>query len=442
MEGYGLVLGGGGAKGSYEIGVWKALRELEIPLIAVAGTSVGALNGAMIIQNDYDKALKLWTSISIEAIINMNKATSVFEPHDIKEEIVKLVKAVINSGGLDAAPLKKLLLEIIDEQKIRNSHMDFGIVTFSLTDLKPITLFKEDIPEGKMVDYLLASASFPAFRPMEINGKKFIDGAVYDNIPVSLMLQRKIYDVIAVDISGVGRVRKVKDRDLNIIRIKNSEDLGPLLAFDVERVKRNIEIGYYDTMKAFGKYKGKYYYLTDTNSSIKLDENHVRLAYSLLGIDWDKRQSPQNRFIIYKLIRNLKKYSHDGKFRNTGGVILAAAEITAEVMGIERLKEYTSDDLISMIIEHYNLNKTDKALEDFANIIETQIWNTNRYSFTEKMKKTITESKFAALYSADVNDLSERTVLYRRLLALTYPKVCIANIFLAFLLNIHLDNKI
>ena len=190
-----------------------------------------------------------------------------------------------------------------------------------------------------------------------------------------------------------------------------------------------------------GKYKGKYYYLTDTNSSIKLDENHVRLAYSLLGIDWDKRQSPQNRFIIYKLIRNLKKYSHDGKFRNTGGVILAAAEITAEVMGIERLKEYTSDDLISMIIEHYNLNKTDKALEDFANIIETQIWNTNRYSFTEKMKKTITESKFAALYSADVNDLSDRTVLYRRLLALTFPKVCIANIFLALLLNFYNDKK-
>jgi len=441
MEGYGLVLGGGGAKGSYEIGVWKALRELEIPLIAVAGTSVGALNGAMIIQNDYDKALKLWTSISIEAVINMNKATSDFESHGIKEEIIKLVKAVINSGGLDAAPLKKLLLEIIDEQKIRNSHMDFGIVTFSLTDFKPITLFKEDIPEGKIVDYLLASASFPAFRPMEINGKKFIDGAVYDNIPISLMLQRKIYDVIAVDISGVGRVRKVKDRDLNIIRIKNSENLGPLLAFDVERVKRNIEIGYYDTMKAFGKYIGKYYYLTDTNSNIKLDENHIRLAYSLLGIDWDIRQSPQNRFIIYKLIRNLKKYSHDGKFRNTDGVILAAAEITAEVMGIERLKEYSFDDLISMIIEHYNLNKTDKALEDFAKIIENEIWNTNRYSFTEKMKKTITESKFAALYSADVNDLSDRTVLYRRLLALTFPKVCIANIFLALLLNFYNDKK-
>lgn len=59
MTAYGLVLGGGGAKGSYEIGVWKALKELEIPLIAVTGTSVGALNGAMIVQDDYDKAFEL-----------------------------------------------------------------------------------------------------------------------------------------------------------------------------------------------------------------------------------------------------------------------------------------------------------------------------------------------------------------------------------------------
>ena len=56
MDGYGLVLGGGGARGSYEIGVWKALKELGIPIIGVAGTSVGALNGAIIVQNEYEKA--------------------------------------------------------------------------------------------------------------------------------------------------------------------------------------------------------------------------------------------------------------------------------------------------------------------------------------------------------------------------------------------------
>ena len=47
---YGLALEGGGAKGAYQIGAWKALREAGIRFSAVSGTSVGALNGAMIVM--------------------------------------------------------------------------------------------------------------------------------------------------------------------------------------------------------------------------------------------------------------------------------------------------------------------------------------------------------------------------------------------------------
>ena len=41
---FGLVLAGGGTKGAYEVGVWKALKELNINITAIAGTSIGALN--------------------------------------------------------------------------------------------------------------------------------------------------------------------------------------------------------------------------------------------------------------------------------------------------------------------------------------------------------------------------------------------------------------
>ena len=51
-----LVLSGGGAKGSYQIGVWKALRELNIHFDIITGTSSGALNGALMTQNSYHKA--------------------------------------------------------------------------------------------------------------------------------------------------------------------------------------------------------------------------------------------------------------------------------------------------------------------------------------------------------------------------------------------------
>ena len=53
---YGLVLEGGGAKGAYQIGAWKALKEAGVRIRAVAGTSVGALNGALICMGDLEQA--------------------------------------------------------------------------------------------------------------------------------------------------------------------------------------------------------------------------------------------------------------------------------------------------------------------------------------------------------------------------------------------------
>ncbi len=433
MEGYGLVLGGGGVKGSYEIGVWKALQELDISIVAVAGTSVGALNGSMIVQGDYDKAYELWMNISMDAVIKIDNEISKLGKDSKSDGIAKIIKTAIHSGGLDITPLKQLLKENINEEKIRNSKMEFGIVTFSLTDLKPIIVFKEDIPKGKIVDYLLASSALPVFKPLEIDGVRFLDGAFYDNLPVSLMIEKAIYNIITVDVSGFGVVRKVRENDLNIIQIKNSESLGYDLEFNPDIVKRNIEIGYYDTMKVFGKYKGKNYYIIDLKSKFKFDLSQLKLIYRYLGIDWDKKSLAQNKFIIYKLIRNIKKHSHIKKIKKFSEFIVAAAEITAEIMEIDRIQAFTLEELINEIIEHYKNKKNEIGFLDFSNYIIENIIMSDDESFGEKIRKTISESKFTAIYSVDINDLSERMTLYRRFLALTFPKLCIANIFIALL---------
>ena len=57
---YGIVLEGGGARGSYQIGAWKALREAGIKIRGIAGASVGALNGALICMDDLEKAEEIW----------------------------------------------------------------------------------------------------------------------------------------------------------------------------------------------------------------------------------------------------------------------------------------------------------------------------------------------------------------------------------------------
>ena len=57
---YGLVLEGGGARGAYHIGVYKAILEEGIEIGGITGTSIGALNGAMIVQGDYEICYELW----------------------------------------------------------------------------------------------------------------------------------------------------------------------------------------------------------------------------------------------------------------------------------------------------------------------------------------------------------------------------------------------
>ena len=61
---YGLVLAGGGTKGAYQVGVYKALKGMKINVKAVVGTSIGALNGALVLQDDLEKMLNLYGSIN------------------------------------------------------------------------------------------------------------------------------------------------------------------------------------------------------------------------------------------------------------------------------------------------------------------------------------------------------------------------------------------
>ena len=72
----GLVLEGGGAKGAYHIGVFRALDELNIGLDGVVGTSIGAINGAMIAQGDGPRAWEIWAQIRSSDIFNIRAEKS------------------------------------------------------------------------------------------------------------------------------------------------------------------------------------------------------------------------------------------------------------------------------------------------------------------------------------------------------------------------------
>jgi NTE family protein len=237
----GLALEGGAARGAYHIGVIRALRENGYDFDGFVGTSVGAINAALFAQGDFDEAAELWSNMSLEQIF-----TEDFR-FDKPSHIIKSVTKAIRNGGADTNKLKALIEKYIDEERLRKTGKDFGLVTMSLKDRKQHRLMLEDIPQGELNDYLMASAGFPGFRGVKIGGNTFADGALCDICPYRLLTERG-YEVIAIRTNcPVGVFRKVTTERVSII--SPSENLGNPFLFSPENSARCIAIGYNDGMR-------------------------------------------------------------------------------------------------------------------------------------------------------------------------------------------------
>ena len=253
-----IVLSGGGAKGAYQIGVWKALRKLKLNYSIVTGTSVGALNGAFFVQKDYFKAVHMWYHMSFAHVFeHMDGDYHTLEGK--KNILLTYAKGILN-GGMDISRLEETLDKYLNVKRFYRSPIDFGLITVNLSDMKPVSICKKDIKPQELKDYLIASAScFPAFPVKEIHGKKYIDGGYYDNIPIQLALDLGADEIIAVDLKAIGLKKKVKDRSVPITYITPRCDLGSFLVFDKTLARRAMRLGYFDTLKTFHKLEGNYY---------------------------------------------------------------------------------------------------------------------------------------------------------------------------------------
>ncbi|MBQ8599753.1 MAG: patatin-like phospholipase family protein, partial [Oscillospiraceae bacterium] len=255
----------GGSRGAYQIGVWKALRELGIDFHIVTGSSVGALNGALMVQGDFEAGLELWENISSKDV--MTDILTEENLSTMKEAQVwrTFVRDVLEQGGCDITPLENTLRRLLDEPRFRSSPIDYALVTVEYPSLKPQELTKEQIPEGQVCDYLLASsACFPAFKIKEINGSKYIDGGYHDNLPMNLALKLGADEIIAVDLQSMGIIRKPKMDENKLTIIRSHWNLGPFILFDKTYARRNIALGYLDAMKVFGRFYGwKYAFLPE-----------------------------------------------------------------------------------------------------------------------------------------------------------------------------------
>ena len=256
----GLVLAGGGAKGSYQVGVYQALMELGWLPDVITGASVGSLNAALFVMGKVNEAADLWRSLDNHGVLELPEGKT---PEELRDFLLETLRG----GGLNTEPLGQTIDQYMDENAIRASHIKYGLVITEMNTLRSVQCTLDDIPQGQLKDYMLASsACFPALRPYEIDGVKYIDGGWRDNMPLELAAKMGATELIGVDVDGVGLTRpNLTGLPTRIIR--SHWDLGPLFDFDGVRAAKNIALGYMDTMREFGRLGGTAYgILPDENS--------------------------------------------------------------------------------------------------------------------------------------------------------------------------------
>lgn len=349
---YGIVLDGGGARGAYQIGAWKALKEAGIKINAVAGTSVGALNGALICMDDVKAAEKIWREMAFSKVMDVDDdwMERLFSRENKFTEVIAELWKTLSDGGVDITPLRNMIHEVVDEEKIRSSGKELCLLTFSLTDLKELDLDLNDIPEGMLEDFLLASAYLLGFKNEKLHGKRYIDGGVFNNVPLESLIKRGYTDIIEIRIFGPGREPRVKLPDsIQKYQIGPRVGLGSIIDFESKRSRQNLKIGYFDALRILYGLEGIMYYIQQIHDQAWF-EHQLR--------DMGDMERAEAAFVLkLPLAFSVKE------------LYMAMLEASAKQLHILKYRVYTTDELYECTKRQYEKLKDKGNLPKFTHVL-------------------------------------------------------------------------
>jgi NTE family protein len=247
----GLVLGGGGARGFFHVGVIKAIQELGITIDKISGTSIGAIIGAMYAANP---------QIDLENIA-------------FELDYFKIIKAMaFGTDSSNTRGIESILKIYIPSTDFSELKIPFS---FNATDINQ----KKEIifDQGQLFPGLLATIAVPGvFPPVMIDDKYLMDGGVINNIPVSLI--RDTDELIVSDITGpikmvdnrtlaldvlyssvafmqyhIGQkeIKDVKNQKITYLHLNDDEIF--ILDFRKENYMKLIDLGYKTMMEKYRK---------------------------------------------------------------------------------------------------------------------------------------------------------------------------------------------
>ena len=276
MQKIGLVLDGGGGRGSYHIGVWKYLKEvgLDNNIKGIAGTSVGGLNACLFALNNYELSETIWTQKIEDKILDLS-----VEPKDAKDIITQIVniliipfnaaigvfnflKTVVSKGIFSRKGLSDLIDEYIDLDAISKMYFPIYVTCTEFSAEIPFLHTRYLKLNGQDRDtikkMLLSTSAIPVIFPKEaiyMDGrtkKYYWDGGLKDNSPIKPLCDEGCSDIIVIHLDPI-EIIKDRPNNVNIYEICPSKDLGNMITgvldFSAEGAFKRINQGYEDARR-------------------------------------------------------------------------------------------------------------------------------------------------------------------------------------------------
>jgi NTE family protein len=260
----GLVLAGGGLRGSYQVGCWKALCEMGIDrsISVISGSSIGALNALLFLSVSPEKAIDVWKDVNRSDVLTEHEHMVNFNRLLDKDNTIWNILAILGIqalnlflfGAFNRGKQKEILHNIINWDKIQKSGKKVfmtcsRIVNPLRLEGEYIEIFPTNIRDAMKI--AMASSAIPVIYPSErINKAFYYDGGLTDNIPIKPLVQKGCGKIIVIHLKKPDE--GILDQYNNVYHLIPSQSLGESLAFSKEQIENNIQLGYKD-MKNFLK---------------------------------------------------------------------------------------------------------------------------------------------------------------------------------------------
>ena len=240
MRNIGLVLCGGGAKGAYQVGVIRVLEEFGLldEVQAVAGASIGGINGALFLQYTPDEIEEFWLrcpwssvfSVSKENMKRMNQIIDSMNRRQLSPffGMMNLV-GVANTVDL---PLKRTGFEkafryYLNPSLIQSSDIDLYVSCGRMKTTERRFFKLNDLSSREMKDALLATTAVPGlYEPVYIEGSYYVDPMKYERAPVRPLLSTDCETIIIVYLDSRSRINQPMIEGKRIIEIFPTKELG------------------------------------------------------------------------------------------------------------------------------------------------------------------------------------------------------------------------